>query len=90
MVEIATARVSAKRQVVIPNSLNWDIVEGDTLVFVKDNEQVIIKKASAMDKQFAQDKAFSQGIRKAYQDVDAGRVRTYASLEEFRKRLLNG
>ena len=37
----------------------------------------------------AEDKAFSQGIRKAYEDVDAWRVQTYASVEEFRKCVRN-
>jgi bifunctional DNA-binding transcriptional regulator/antitoxin component of YhaV-PrlF toxin-antitoxin module len=73
MVEIATAKVSSKRQIVIPTSLNWDVNEGDTLVFVRDKEQVIIKKASDMDKRLAEEKEFSKRIRKAWEDIDSGK-----------------
>lgn len=89
MVEIATARVSAKRQIVIPSSLNWNIVEGDTLIFVRDNDQVIVKKASDMDRMLGEDKDFSQRIRKAWEEVDEGRVTEYTAegfLAELKKR----
>lgn len=73
MVEIATAKVSAKRQIVIPSSLGMAIDEGDTIVFLKQGNQVIMKKANDMDKQLEKDLEFAARTERAWKDIEAGK-----------------
>jgi AbrB family looped-hinge helix DNA binding protein len=86
MVEIETTKMSSKGQVVIPSSFRKHIKEGDTLVVLKRNDQIILKLASKMDKQFVEDLEFARRTEEAWKEIEAGKgIRT--SSEEFLKEM---
>lgn len=47
----------------------------------------MVKKRGGKDNRSKEDKEFSKRIKRAWADVDAGRVHTYAPPEEFLKHL---
>lgn len=88
MVEIETTRMSSKGQVVIPSGFRRHIKEGDTLLVLKNNEQIILKLASAMDKQLAEDIEFARRTEEAWKEIEAGKgVRMSAG--DFLKEMKN-
>lgn len=60
--------------------------EGDKLIVIRNKDQIILKKASSLDKQFAEDLEFARRTEEAYKEVEEGRYKTY-SKEEFLKKL---
>jgi len=84
--EIAITRMSSKGQIVIPTEMRKDIREGEKLLLIKNDKQLIMKKASEMDKNLKEDLEFARRTEEAWRDIDAGRSKTY-SKEEFLKRL---
>ncbi|MBI2632361.1 AbrB/MazE/SpoVT family DNA-binding domain-containing protein [Candidatus Pacearchaeota archaeon] len=68
-----TTKMSSKGQVVIPSSFRKHIKEGDTLIVLKNNEQIILKPASAMDKQLAEDIKFAKRTEEAWKDIEEGK-----------------
>jgi AbrB family looped-hinge helix DNA binding protein len=75
MVEIETTKMSSKGQIVIPSNFRKHIKEGDTLLVMKNKDQIIIKLASAMDKQMAEDLEFARRTEEAYKRIEAGQGR---------------
>jgi AbrB family looped-hinge helix DNA binding protein len=73
MVEIETTKMSSKGQVVIPSSFRKNIREGDTLIVLKNKEQIILKPASAMDKQLAEDIEFAKRTEEAWKEIEKGK-----------------
>jgi len=72
MVEMDITKMSSKGQVVIPFNFRKHIKEGDTLIVLKNKEQIILKPASSMDKQFAEDMEFARRTEEAYKRIEAG------------------
>ena len=81
--------MSSKGQIVIPSEFRKDIKEGETLILIKGENQIILKKASALDKQFAEDLKFAKRTEDAWKEIEAGKGKSY-SAEEFLARLKNG
>ena len=73
MVEIETTKMSSKGQVVIPSSFRKHIKEGDTLIVFKNDEQIILKPASAMDKHLAEDLKFAKRTEEAWKEIEEGK-----------------
>ena len=73
MVEMEITRMSSKGQVVIPANFRKHIKEGDTLVVLKNNDQIILKPASAMDKQLAEDIKFAKRTEEAWKEIEEGK-----------------
>ncbi len=72
MVQIDMTKMSSKGQVVIPHELRKDIKEGDKLLVIRNADQIILKKASKMDKQFEEDMEFARRTEEAYKRIEAG------------------
>lgn len=89
MVEIDTTKMSSKGQVVIPADFRKDIKEGDTLIIIKGENQIILKKASSLDKQLAEDLEFAKRTEKAWKEIESGKGKSY-SVEGFLDKLKNG
>ncbi len=53
--DIAITKMSSKGQVVIPQEMREGMKEGDKLILFKDNQRIIVKKASEMGKQLKED-----------------------------------
>lgn len=66
-------KMSSKGQVVIPQELRKDIKEGDKLLVIRNADQIIIKKASKMDKQLAEDLEFARRTEEAYKRIESGK-----------------
>jgi len=86
MVEIDITRMSSKGQVVIPVEMRKDIKEGEKLVIVRSNNQIILKKASKMDKQLKEDIEFARRTEEAYKQIEEGKCRTM-EFEDFLKEI---
>jgi AbrB family looped-hinge helix DNA binding protein len=72
MVEFEMSRLSSKGQVVIPTSMRKDMKEGDKIIFIRSGKNILIKKASEMDKQFNEDLEFARRTEEAYKRIEAG------------------
>ena len=76
MAEMDITRMSSKGQVVIPLDMRKDIKEGEKLVIIKNGNQIIIKKASKMDKQLKEDLEFARRTEEAWKEIEAGKCTT--------------
>ncbi len=70
--EIAITKISSKGQIVIPSELREGMKEGDKLVIIKDNHQLILKKASDFDKILKEDLEFAKRTEEAYNKYEKG------------------
>jgi len=82
MANIDITRMSSKGQVVIPADLRHGIKEGDRLVVIRSEDQLILKKADKFDKSLEEDLEFARRTAKAWKDYQAGKFTT-KSKEEF-------
>ncbi|MBU3940411.1 MAG: AbrB/MazE/SpoVT family DNA-binding domain-containing protein [Nanoarchaeota archaeon] len=71
--EIAITKMSSKGQIVIPAELRGDILEGEKLIIIKNKEQLILKKASKLDKQLKEDLEFARRTEEAWKRIEAGK-----------------
>ena len=73
--EIALTKMSSKGQVVIPSELRRDIKEGEKLIILKNNHQLILKKASELDKQLKEDLEFARRTEEALKRHKEGKFK---------------
>ena len=86
--KIDFTKMSSKGQVVIPLEMRKDIKEGEKLVIIKNGEQIIMKKASSMDKNFEEDLEFARRTEEAYKRYEKGEFISLPAdkfLEELKK-----
>jgi len=82
MVQIDITRMSSKGQVVIPKELRKDINEGDKLLVVRNNDQIILKKADKFDKQLEEDLIVAKRVETAWKEIAEGKFKRM-STEDF-------
>ena len=70
--EIALTKMSSKGQVVIPSELRRNISEGETLMIIKNDNQLIIKKATELDKKLKEDLEFAKRTEEAWKSYEKG------------------
>jgi len=70
--DIAITRMSSKGQIVIPAEMRKDIEEGEKLVLIKSNGQLIMKKAKSLRKNFEDDLKFAKKTEEAWKSYDRG------------------
>ena len=70
--EIDFTKMSSKGQVVIPLEMRKGIKKGDKLVIIKRGQQIIMKKASDMDKNLEEDLEFARRTEEAYKRHEKG------------------
>ena len=88
MVEIETATISSKGQIVIPANMRKDIKEGDRFLIIKDNSSFLLKKANDLDENFKEDLEFAKRTEEAYKRHERGEFKSMSSdkfLEELNK-----
>ena len=86
--EIDFTKMSSKGQVVIPLEMRKGIKEGDKLVIIKNGQQIIMKKASDMDKNLEEDLEFARRTEEAYKKYEKGEFISLPAdkfLEELKK-----
>ena len=70
--DISITKMSSKGQIVIPLEMRENIKEGEKLVLIKNKDQIIMKKASEMDKNLAEDLEFARRTEEAYKRYEKG------------------
>ena len=70
--KIDFTKMSSKGQVVIPLEMRKGIKEGEKLLIIKNGEQIIMKKASDMDKNLEKDLEFARRTEEAYKRYEKG------------------
>lgn len=71
MVEIDTATISSKGQIVIPANMRKDIREGDRFLIIKDKSSILLKRADDLDEKFKEDLEFARRTEEAWKEYDA-------------------
>ena len=88
MVEIDTATISSKGQIVIPANMRKDVKEGDKFLIIKDKSSFLLKKADDLDEKFSEDLEFARRTEEAYKRHEKGEFKTLSAdkfLEELSK-----
>lgn len=86
MVEIETATISSKGQIVIPSNMRRDIKEGDRFLIIKDKSSFLLKKADDLDEKFKEDLEFAKRTEEAWKEIEAGKgIRM--SMDDFLKEI---
>lgn len=84
--EMAITKMSSKGQVVIPSEMRKDIKEGEKLLIIKNNNQLIMKKATELDKNLKEDLEFARRTEEAWKRYEKGEFKSMPA-EEFLKEL---
>ena len=71
--DVAITRMSSKGQVVIPAEMREDIDEGDKLIVIKNEDQIIMKKASKLSRNLEEDLEFAKRTDEALKRIEAGK-----------------
>ena len=70
--EIGITTISSKGQIVIPQGMRKGLKEGEKMVLIKSHKQIIIKKATDMDKNFKEDLEFARRTEEAWKSYERG------------------
>jgi len=71
--DIAITKMSSKGQVVIPSDMRGDIHEGDSLIVIRNKDQIIMKQANKLDRNFEEDLKFAKKTEEAWKRIKAGK-----------------
>jgi AbrB family looped-hinge helix DNA binding protein len=72
MAEIDVTRMSSKGQIVIPLEMRKNFKEGEKILIIKSGEQIVLKKASELDKNLKEDLEFAKRTEEAYKRIESG------------------
>ena len=84
--DIAVTKMSSKGQVVIPAEMRNGLHAGDKLVIIRNDKQLIMKKAADMGKNLAEDIEFAKRTEEAWRSYDKGEFKSMGS-KDFLKLL---
>jgi AbrB family looped-hinge helix DNA binding protein len=82
--DVAIARMSSKGQVVIPSEMRKDIGKGEKLVIIKNDDQLIMKKASKLSRNLKEDIIFAKRTEEALKKYEKGEFKEM-DFEDFLK-----
>lgn len=71
--EVAITKMSSRGQVVIPAEMREDMQEGEKLIIIKNDHQIIMKKATTLDKNFEEDLEFAKRTEEAFKRIEQGK-----------------
>jgi len=83
---IAITKMSSKGQVVIPAEMRINIGIGEKMIIIQNDNQLIMKKASELDKSLKDDLMFAKRTEEAWKRYDKGEF-TSSSAKDFLKEL---
>lgn len=86
MEDIAITKMSSKGQIVIPQKMRKDLKEGDKLVIMKNNNQIILKKADKFSENIKEDLEFAKRTEEAWKRYEAGKFKSLP-MDKFLKEL---
>lgn len=84
--EIALTKMSSKGQIVIPSELRENMKEGEQLIIIKNDHQLILKKVSELGKNLKEDLEFAKRTEKAWERYEKGKFKT-STAKDFLKDL---
>ena len=84
--EIALTKMSSKGQIVIPSELRVGIKEGEQLIVIKNDRQLILKKACSLNKNLKDDLEFAKRTEKEWERYERGEF-TSSTAKGFLKNL---
>jgi len=84
--DVAITKISSKGQVVIPSEMRRDLHEGDKLLIIENNGQLIMKKASKLDTNLKEDLEFAKKTEAAWKRYENGEFKSMDS-KDFLKAL---
>ncbi len=70
--EVAMTKMSSKGQVVIPLEMRDELHEGDKIMVIQNKDQIILKKASKLGKNFEDDLEFARRTEEAWKSYEKG------------------
>jgi AbrB family looped-hinge helix DNA binding protein len=82
IMQIALTKMSSKGQIVIPSELRENMKEGEQLLIIKNDHQLILKKTSELDKNLKEDLEFARRTEEAWKEYDKGKFKK-TSFDEF-------
>ena len=71
--DVAITKMSSKGQVVIPSEMRKGFHEGDKLLIIHNDDQIIMKKASDLDKNLKEDLEFAKKTEEALKRIEEGK-----------------
>lgn len=86
MAQIDITKMSSKGQVVIPQELRKDFNEGDKIVVIRNNDQIILKKSDKFDKQIEEDIIVAKRVEEAWREIEQGKFKRMSG-EDFLKEI---
>lgn len=72
MAEINITKLSSKGQIVIPFEMRKDFKEGEKLVIIRNQNQIILKKANDFDENLEEDLEFARRTEEAWKRYERG------------------
>lgn len=70
--DVAVTKMSSKGQIVIPNELRKGIHEGDKLLIIRNNGQIIIKQTKDLDNNLKEELESAKRIEKSWKEYEKG------------------
>jgi len=70
--EINITKMSSKGQIVIPLEMRQNIKEGDKLLIIQNNDQIILKKTEDFNESLKEDLEFAKRTEEAYKRHEKG------------------
>lgn len=70
---VAMTKMSSKGQVVIPAEMRMGFAEGDKLVIIRSHDQIIMKHADKLDRNFSEDLEFAKKTAAAWTRIKEGK-----------------
>jgi len=70
--DVAITRISSKGQVVIPVEMREGFAEGDKLLLIKDNDNIIMKRTNKLNKNFEDDLDFAKRTAASWKKYEKG------------------
>jgi AbrB family looped-hinge helix DNA binding protein len=84
--DIAITKMSSKGQIVIPAEMRKDIQEGEKLLLIQTDGQIILKKASSLDENLKEDLEFAKKTEEALKRIEDNKG-TKMEFNEFLKEM---
>ena len=72
MADVNITRISSKGQIVIPLEMRKGFLKGEKLIIIRNGGQIILKKASEMDKNLEEDLIFAKRTEEALLKYEKG------------------
>jgi len=71
--DVAITKMSSKGQVVIPAEMRKGINEGEKLLIIQNENQIIMKKASQLDNKLVEDIELAKKTEEAWKKLEEGK-----------------